>query len=118
MQAWAGIFPSHPQPQFSLPRNLEIEYYYYCGAINITYLFYMLLDTSICVIKMLFETFVPDCNLRGSKFKVFLGGEGIPPHPPPLKAHTHASMCKRAFHMLLSSCYHPVPSSPPTQNLV
>ena len=34
----AGLEFSTPQPQFSLPsRNLEIEYGYYCGAINISY---------------------------------------------------------------------------------
>ena len=27
-----------PQPQFYPPENLEIEYDYYCGAINISYL--------------------------------------------------------------------------------
>ena len=49
--------------EFPPPRNLEIEYGYYYGAINISCLIYMLLDIStyICVIKMLFGKFVPDC---------------------------------------------------------
>ena len=48
-----------------------------------------------------------DCvrsNLRGSKFKIFLGG-GIPLDPFSRHAHLHMCAC---FHALLSSCYHPV----------
>ena len=49
-------FPPPPPP-----RNLEIEYGYYCGAIS-----YLILHVTahklvyVCVIKMLFENFVPD----------------------------------------------------------
>ena len=35
--------------EFPPPRNLEIEYGYYCGVINISYLIYMLLDISTCL---------------------------------------------------------------------
>ena len=55
----------------------------------------------IIVVPSLFGKFVPDCirsNLRGSKFKSFLGV--MSPDPP----SSHA--CLR---MLLSSCQHPVP---------
>ena len=50
-----GISP--PQPQFFLPRNLEIEYISY---LHVT-------ERLVCVIKM-FGNFVPDCvrsDLRG-----------------------------------------------------
>ena len=52
-----GPWNSPPQPQFFLPRNLEIEYISY---LHIT-------ERLVCVIKM-FGNFVPDCirsDLRG-----------------------------------------------------
>ena len=51
-----------PQPQFSLPRNLEIENGYYNYAI------YMLLSSVKYVSSKMFGNFIPDCvrsNLRG-----------------------------------------------------
>ena len=80
---------------------------------------------------MLFGKFVPDfvrSNLRGCKFKIFLGEHA--PRPPPLLG-MHAYVCEHAFAcyyhpatILLSSCYHPatilLPSCfpPPTQSPV
>ena len=65
------------------PRNLEIEYDYYCGAINISYLTsHVIGHKYMCVIKMLFGKFVPDCvrsNLRGSKFEIFSGRHALRP---------------------------------------
>ena len=57
----------------------------------------------------------PDCtrsNLRESKFKIFLGGGGMPPDTPSIATHAEAWTC---FCMLLSSCYHPVSPPSPTQ---
>ena len=92
-----GTLESPPPP----PPPPEIEYGYYCGAINISYL---ILRVTVCVIKMLLGQFVPNCvrsNLRGSKFKIYLGGM-----PPPPSRHA-------CLHTLLSSCYHPIPPPPP-----
>ena len=61
---------------------------------------------------MLFGKFVPDCirsNLRGSKFKIFLGGGGMPPDPP--SSHTLLRVREGAF----TRCYHPVSPPPPPQ---
>ena len=56
------------------PRNLEIEYAYYIGYLHVT-------ELSMCHQNVV----VPDCvrsrsNLRGCKFKIFLGGHA--PRPP------------------------------------
>ena len=63
---------------------------------------YMLLNISMCL-QMLFGNFVPDCvrsNLRGHKFKIFMGA--MPPDPP--SRHTHVS---HATIILLPSCSPP-----------
>ena len=76
-----------------------------------------ILKLSIVIIvlsQVLNNHLVPDCvrsNLRGSKFKFFLGG--MPLDPP--SRHTNLCVCERAFATLLSSCYLPVPPPPPPQ---
>ena len=84
------------------PQNLEIEHGHFCSPINISFLVLHVTGHKYVSSKCFFGKFVPDCvrsNLRGSKFKIFLGG--MPPDP-----HTH-------MRALLSSYYHHVP--PPTQ---
>ena len=56
---------------------------------------------AIVLSQVLNNNLVPDCNLRGSKFKIFLGG--IPPDPP--SRHVCVSGLS---HATISSCYHPV----------
>ena len=61
----------------------------------------------IVLSQVLNNNLVPDCvrsNLRGSKFKIFLGGHA--PRPP--SRHTHLCVCEHAFTTLLSSYNHPV----------
>ena len=61
--------PPPPQPQFSLPRILEIEYGYYISYLHVTEPKYV---SSKCS-----EIFVPDCvrsNLRGIWNQTFPGG--------------------------------------------
>ena len=67
----------------------------------------MLLD----IIKILFGKFVPDCvrsYLRGSKFKIFLGGGGCP-QTPLVGMHTYAcvSVPSHTTIILLPSCFLP-----------
>ena len=55
----------------------------------------------------MFGKFVPDCVRRGSKFKVFLGGGGMPPDPP--SRHTRLRMHKHAYARYYHpAMYHPV----------
>ena len=76
------------------PRNLEIEYGY-----NV-------------LSQVLNNNLVPDCNLRGFKFKIFLGEHA--PRPP--SRHTSCmSVLSRATIILLLPCSPPPP--PPTQIL-
>ena len=96
----AGI-PS--QPQFSLPRNLEIEYGYYLHVTE----------------RMCHQNVRKFCPRWGQKqseryinSRFSWGGEGrggSGGHAPQTPMH--------GFHTLLSSCYHPVPPLP-TQNPV
>ena len=80
---YQGFLQRGGGPGILPPRNLEIEYGYYCGAISISYLY---VTGHTCKV-LLFGKFVPDCtrsNLRGSKFKTFPGrGGGVyAPRPP------------------------------------
>ena len=89
----AGISPPLP------PRNLEIDYGYYCGAINISYLQvtgHTLVPSKCCLeslSQIMSEAIWNDLNSQN-----FSGG-GMPPDPP----SSHACL-----HTLLSSRYHPV----------
>ena len=56
---------------------------------------------AIVLSQVLNNNLVPDCNLRGSKFKIFLGD--MPPDPP----SGHVCMSGLS-HATISSCYHPV----------
>ena len=65
--------------------------------------------------QMLFGKFVPDCvrsYLRGSKFKVFLGGAC--PQTPIVGTHTYAcvSVLSHTTIILLPSCSPPPPPPP------
>ena len=68
-------------------------------------LFYMLLDISMCHQNV--GKFVPDCNLRGSKFS--LGG-GMPPDPP----SRHTCLCARV--RAFAHYYHPATILSPPPN--
>ena len=75
----AGIFPS--QPQFSLPRNLEIEYGYYISYLHVTERKYI---PSKC--SEILSQIVSEAIGEVYKFKIFLGGGGggggHAPRPP------------------------------------
>ena len=78
-----------------------------------------ILKLSIVLSQVLSNRLVPDCvgsNLRGSKFKIFLGGAC--PQTPLVGTHTYAcvSVLFRATIILLPPCF-PTPP-PPTQNPV
>ena len=98
-----------------LPLPIHVVFYHSlrlaprCPASTLVIAIYILLNTSTCMCHQnVVWKFVPDCvrsNLRGCKFKIFLG-EGMPQTP---LVGTHV------FHTLLSSCYHP---GRPTQNPV
>ena len=66
-----GGWNSLPSPQFSL-RNLDTEYGYYCGAI-------MHVTGHTHHQNVVWKVCPRLCNLRGSKFKIFL--EGMPQIP-------------------------------------
>ena len=101
--SYRGGLEFPPQPQFppshnSLPPQKSWNWVW---SLLWCHQYYMLLDISMW---MLFGKFVPDCNLRGSKFKIFLGRVGgMSPDPPSRHAHV------REFHTLLSSCFLPPP---------
>ena len=85
--------------------NLEIEYGYFCGAINISYFILHVIGHRYVSSKRCSESLSQIAseavNLRGSKLKFLLGGGG--------GVGTHAYVCMSAcFRTLLSSCYHPV----------
>ena len=66
-----GALEFSPQQQFPPPRNLEIEYGYYCGAISISYLMFHVTGHEYEIASE------EDLN---SKFS--LGGGGHAPRPP------------------------------------
>ena len=68
--------------------------------------------------QVLSNNLVPDCNPRGSKFKIFLWGRGLGacPQTPLVGTHTHAcvSVCEHAF----ARYYHPATTMfPPPSKL-
>ena len=85
-----------PSPR--LARNLENDYGYYCGGINVSYLH---VTGHPC-------QFVPGCvrsNLRGAKFKIFPGG--VCPQTSLVATHTYT----RYYHPSTIVFPHPPPNS-------
>ena len=77
-EGWgAWNFPPSPQPQFSLPRNLEIEYGYYISYLHVT--------ECISMCHQSVWKFCP--RLHQKQFERYINskfswGGGMPPYPP------------------------------------
>ena len=102
----AGIFPL--QSQFSLPRNLEIEYGYYISYVHVTEHKYV---SSKC--SEILSQIASEAIWEVYKFKIFLGGGGMPSDP----SSRHACISHTTCTIILLPFCSPPPPPPPSSLL-